>query len=86
LKPATLMSSGTRNHRSRIALYAPRARILARENKRLKFQGNFFNVFNFTNLSNPDTGLPDGDFGKITKITSDDGQPREIQLGFEFTF
>lgn len=45
-----------------------------------------FNVFNFTNLSNPDTGLPDGDFGKITKITSDDGQPREIQLGFEFTF
>jgi len=53
------------------------------ESKRLKFQANFFNVFNFTNLSNPDTGLPDGNFGKIT---SDNGQPRQIQLGLEFIF
>jgi outer membrane receptor protein involved in Fe transport len=53
------------------------------EGKELKFEANFFNVFNHPNFSNPDTSVQDGNFGKIT---SDNGQPREIQLGLKFVF
>jgi hypothetical protein len=53
------------------------------ESKQLKFEANFFNLFNQTNLSSPDTNVQDGNFGKIT---SDNGQPRQIQLGLKFIF
>jgi outer membrane receptor protein involved in Fe transport len=53
------------------------------ETKQLKFEANFFNVFNHTNLSNPDTNVQDGNFGVVT---SDNGQPRQIQLGLKFIF
>jgi len=53
------------------------------ESKRLRFEANFFNVFNHTNLNNPDTNVQDGNFGVIT---SDNGQPRQIQLGLKFIF
>jgi|HubBroStandDraft_1064217.scaffolds.fasta_scaffold05374_2 outer membrane receptor protein involved in Fe transport len=53
------------------------------ENKQLKFEANFFNVFNHPNYSNPDTNVQDGNFGVVT---SDNGQPREIQFGLKFLF
>jgi len=53
------------------------------EDKQLKFEANFFNFFNHPNYSNPDTGVTDGNFGKIT---GDNGQPREIQLGLKLLF
>jgi len=57
-----------------------------------RFEANFFNVFNHTNLSNPNTNCnaaalavctAAGGFGAIT---SDNGLPRMIQLGFKFIF
>jgi outer membrane receptor protein involved in Fe transport len=53
------------------------------ETKQLRFEANFFNLFNHVNLSNPDTNVQDGNFGVIT---SDNGQPRQIQLGLKFIF
>ncbi len=53
------------------------------EHKQLKFEANFFNIFNHVNFSNPDTNVQDGNFGVIT---GDNGQPREIQLGVKFLF
>jgi Carboxypeptidase regulatory-like domain len=57
-----------------------------------KFEANFFNIFNHTNLNNPNTGCNapalavctnSGGFGVIT---SDNGLPRMIQFGFKFLF
>jgi hypothetical protein len=57
-----------------------------------RFEANFFNIFNHTNLSNPNTNCnaaalavctAAGGFGAIT---SDNGLPRMIQLGFKFVF
>lgn len=62
------------------------------ESKRFKFTANFFNIFNIINLNNPNTGCPQSAPGAICSgsnfgaITGDNGQPREIQLGFEFIF
>lgn len=53
------------------------------ETKQLKFEANFFNVFNHPNYMPPDTNVQDGNFGVVT---SDNGQPREIQLGLTFIF
>jgi outer membrane receptor protein involved in Fe transport len=53
------------------------------ENKQLKFEANFFNIFNHVNLNNPDTNVADGNFGVIT---GDNQQPREIQFGLKFIF
>ena len=53
------------------------------ESKQIRFEANFFNIFNHVNLSNPDTNVQDGNFGVIT---SDNGQPRQIQLGLKFIF
>ena len=49
----------------------------------MRFEANFFNLFNHVNLSNPDTNVQDGNFGLVT---SDNGQPRQIQLGLKLIF
>jgi len=53
------------------------------EGVQLRFEANFFNIFNHVNLSNPDTNVQDGNFGLIN---GDNGQPREIQLGLKLLF
>ena len=53
------------------------------EGRQLRFEANFFNVFNQVNLSNPDTHVQDANFGVIT---SDNGQPRQIQFGLKVIF
>jgi outer membrane receptor protein involved in Fe transport len=53
------------------------------EGKELRFEANFFNVFNHPNFMPPDTNVQDGNFGIVT---SDNGQPREIQLGLKLVF
>ncbi len=53
------------------------------ETKQLRFEANFFNIFNHPNFMPPDTNVQDGNFGRVT---SDNGQPREIQLGLKFLF
>jgi hypothetical protein len=53
------------------------------ENKEFRFEANFFDIFNKTNYNNPDTGVADGNFGKITGTN---GNPRQMQFGFKFLF
>ena len=53
------------------------------EKMQLRFEANFFNIFNRVNFLPPDTNVADGNFGVIT---SDNGQPREIQLGLKLLF
>jgi outer membrane receptor protein involved in Fe transport len=53
------------------------------EGRQMRFEANFFNVFNQVNLSNPDTHVQDANFGVIT---SDNGQPRQIQFGLKVIF
>jgi hypothetical protein len=60
-----------------------KATSLWNEGTQLKFEANFFNIFNHVNFNNPDTNVADGNFGVIT---SDNGQPREIQLGMKLIF
>lgn len=60
-----------------------KATSLWNEGTQLKFEANFFNIFNHVNLNNPDTNVADGNFGAIT---GDNGQPREIQLGLRLIF
>jgi hypothetical protein len=52
--------------------------------ERVNFQFRFevFNLFNRANLSNPDTNLPDGNFGKATAARI----PRYWQLGGKISF
>ncbi len=52
------------------------------ETTRLQFQAQFFNIFNHVNLQTPDTGVQDGNFGKITS----DFLPRQGQLGMVLSF
>jgi hypothetical protein len=53
------------------------------EGKELRFEADFFNIFNKTNYNNPDTGVTDGNFGQITGTN---GNPRQMQFGFKFLF
>jgi len=48
----------------------------------LQFQGQFFNIFNRVNYQTPDTGVTDGNYGKITG----DYLPRQGQLGLVLSF
>jgi hypothetical protein len=57
-----------------------------------RFEANFFNIFNHTNLSNPNTSCGAAALAVCTNaggfgvITSDNGLPRMIQLGFKLLF
>ncbi len=53
-----------------------------RERYRFQFRGEFFNTFNHTNYSLIDTGINDGNFGKVTATHN----PREVQLGAKLNF
>ena len=47
----------------------------------LRFEG--FNVFNRTNFGNPNTGLTNVNFGRLTAT---DGDPRILQLAVKINF
>ncbi len=52
------------------------------ERMQLQFQAQFFNIFNHVNYQTPDTGVQDGNYGKITS----DYLMRQGQLGMVFSF
>jgi hypothetical protein len=58
------------------------------ENAKLKFEGNFFNIFNHPNFLYPDFNLNDSTFGKSTATFSNQqsGGPRITQLAVRFDF
>jgi hypothetical protein len=49
----------------------------------LQLRAESFNLFNHPNFANPDAGLEDSNFGKITSTA---GAPREFQLAATYTF
>jgi hypothetical protein len=49
----------------------------------LQFRSEFFNIFNHTNLSNPDNTVTDGAFGQILSTA---GSGREIQFALKLMF
>jgi hypothetical protein len=55
---------------------------------KLKFEGNFFNIFNHPNFLPPDNNLNDGTFGKSlsTFTNQQTGGPRITQLAIRFDF
>jgi hypothetical protein len=52
------------------------------ERAQLQFRAETFNTFNHTQLTNPDTGVTDGNFGQITGTY----QPRIWQFGMKLLF
>jgi hypothetical protein len=52
-----------------------------RERLQFSLEGDFFNLFNHTNLSNPVANISSSSFGQLTSATS-----RSIQLGGRLTF
>ncbi len=54
------------------------------ERFRLTFNGDFFNLFNTPQFSQPDGNLNDGNFGRITSLGFD--SQREIQLSLRVSF
>jgi hypothetical protein len=53
-----------------------------RERWKLQYRAEFFNVLNHTQLNNPDTAVPDSNFGRITSARS----PRIIQMALKLVF
>jgi hypothetical protein len=53
------------------------------EQRRFEFRSEFFNLFNHTNFSNPNSTLSSPLFGKILSTATNS---RQIQLGFKFYF
>ena len=53
-----------------------------RERWRLQYRAEFFNVLNHTQLNNPDTGVIDSNFGRITGARS----PRILQMALKMIF
>ena len=51
-----------------------------RENGRIEYRFEAFNLANATHLANPVTGLTNPNFGKIT---STDGDPRILQMALK---
>jgi hypothetical protein len=56
--------------------------LLKRENSRVQFRADMFNVFNRAPLNNPITSLASSTFGKITSA----GNSRQVQLALRFDF
>jgi hypothetical protein len=58
------------------------------EHSSLKFEGNFFNIFNHPNFLPPDNNLNNGTFGKSlsTFTNQQSGGPRITQLAIRFDF
>jgi hypothetical protein len=53
------------------------------ETKSVQFRGEFFNVFNHANFSDPNANLESGSFGQITGTR---GDPRIIQFALKFYY
>jgi hypothetical protein len=53
------------------------------ENKRIRLEGDFFNLFNHPNFALPNGNGGSGGFGSITSMQ---GNPRLLQLGVRFDF
>ena len=53
------------------------------ESQNVEFRADFFNVGNFASYDNPDNGINDSSFGKITNVRS---QARQIQLSLHYNF
>ena len=64
---------------SLVRAFSPRKGI---ESQKLQFRAELFNVFNHTNLNNPNSSATSSSFGRITSA----GDPRIIQLGLKFVF
>jgi hypothetical protein len=56
-----------------------------REHYNVQFRAEAFNVLNHPNFGNPDGGVEDANFGKITSINGSSA-PRELQLAATFKF
>lgn len=54
-----------------------------KENWRLQFRAEFFNVLNHVNLGTPNSSVGANQFGTITSVAS---SPRQIQLGLKLLF
>jgi hypothetical protein len=54
-----------------------------RERFTLQFRGEFFNIFNHSNLGLPDATVTDSTFGQITTTAT---APREIQFALKLLF
>ena len=50
-----------------------------RETQRLQFRAEFFNAWNHTQFSNPDSTVGDANFGQVTQARP----AREIQFGLK---
>jgi Carboxypeptidase regulatory-like domain len=57
---------------------------LGSETRDLKINFNFFNIFNRVNLNNPNTNVSSG--ASFGTINSDNGLPREMQMGIQLDF
>ncbi len=56
---------------------------LIREDWRLQFRSEFFNLFNTTNLGSPASNISNGNFGQITSLSS---PARQIQFALKLVF
>ncbi len=54
-----------------------------REAMKLQFRAEFFNFTNTPRFYDPDSGVGDGNFGKVTGQSNN---PRQVQFGAKFTF
>jgi hypothetical protein len=57
-------------------------RIAIRENHKVEFRCEMFNIFNFVNLANVETRLSRTNFGQVTSA----GAPRILQFGLKYSF
>ncbi|MBI3694199.1 MAG: TonB-dependent receptor [Acidobacteria bacterium] len=57
--------------------------VAIREQQKVEFRAEFFNLFNQAHFSNPGTSLGTTSFGRISSTAL---PPREIQLGLKFSF
>ena len=56
------------------------------ENTRLRFDANFFDLFNHPNFQNPQSNLADPAFGQSQATYGDTGGHRVTQLALRFDF
>ncbi len=56
------------------------------ESMRLEFRGEFFNLFNTTNLGSPSANILDGNFGRITSYALPLSPARQIQFALKLVF
>jgi len=53
------------------------------ENTKIQFRAEVFNIANITNFAGPDSGMTDTNYGRISSIQ---GNPRQMQFALKFLF